>query len=168
MRGGFFSKVLTFVATVILFKLRGKKSVVRFGGRAHPLLTVGFLQDVVMYMAASVAVLVALATVGIALFVNDPQLPLMVVSGGAFIAGLIEPKKAWRWWLILAVSIPLAFVIGEELGISSSVAHWKPRQAILAASAPFLAVYVAALLRGILRRLRGSDGSGFHPSATAR
>ncbi len=159
MQPGFLRKILLYVATVSVLKLRGKdfRSIfrsVRFGGHPHPLVTKGLCEDVLTYSAALFTVLCALAACGMTLVLNLPRLAMGTLGAGAFLAALMQPRKAWRWWLISALAVPLSYVIAENVGISADPSVWQPRQALTLAIAPLVAAYAAAVLRFIVAQIQ--------------
>ncbi len=162
MRGGFLTRVLTYVATIVAFRFRGKSlktafATVKFGGRVHPLVTRGLLEDVRTGMATVAAVLAAITASVLTLGFDLVRPSIWALGIGAFVAGLLQPKRPWRWWMISVLAIPLSYVLAENVGISADTGIWKARQALQPTLVPLATVYAAAILRFIGRKISGGD-----------
>jgi hypothetical protein len=82
-------------------------------------------------------------------FRNDEvQAPVLVVFVGSFVLGLIQPRSAWRWALLIALSLPLAHWIGPAFGIYPRVPATPNNFATLLALIPaFVGAYSAVAVR---------------------
>ncbi len=79
---------------------------------------------------------------------TEPQPAALLVLIFAGIVGLIQPRAAWRWAIIVALGLPLAHLILRQLG-------WQPRNApepgeyatLIALIPGFMGAYSGVLIR---------------------
>jgi len=86
---------------------------------------------------------------------TEPQPAALLVLIFAGILGLIQPRNAWRWAIIVALGLPLAHLSLRQLG-------WQPRDpvspgeyATLIALIPaFIGAYGGVLVRRVIQTAR--------------
>jgi len=82
---------------------------------------------------------------------NEPQAAVIVIVVFAGLLGFIQPRKAWRWALIVGLGVPIVYLIATALGYSSKSVPEPGWYASLIALIPaFISTYCGALLRKAL------------------
>ncbi len=72
---------------------------------------------------------------------------ITILAAAPFVAALIQPRSAWRWALIPAMSMPLSYYVCEEFLDRQANMNWSTGQALLAFVAPLATAYIGAGLR---------------------
>ena len=97
---------------------------------------------------------IALAIIGGVLagavdFRNDePQAAVIVIVTFAGLLGFIQPRKAWRWALIVGLGVPGVYVIATALGYhAKSVGEPGWYASLIALIPAFISTYCGVLLR---------------------
>jgi hypothetical protein len=100
---------------------------------------------------------VALAVIGgflagAADFNNDePQAAVIVIVVFAGLLGFLQPRKAWRWALIVGLGVPVVYLIATALGYHArSVAEPGWYASLIALLPAFISTYGGALLRKVI------------------
>jgi hypothetical protein len=93
--------------------------------------------------------LVGAAIAGAVDFNNDePQATVIVVIVFAGLLGFIQPRKAWRWALIVGLGVPIIYLIAAALGYQPRSVPEPGWYASLIALIPaFISAYCGVLLR---------------------
>ena len=82
---------------------------------------------------------------------NEPQAAVIVIVVLAGLLGFIQPRKAWRWALIVGLGIPIVYLIATALGYQSKGVPEPGWYASLMALIPaFISTYCGVLLRKVL------------------
>src|SRR5512136_2579007 len=96
----------------------------------------------------------AIALIGAALagavdFNNDePQATVIVILVFAGLLGFIQPRKAWRWALIVGLGVPIVYLIATALGYhAKSVGEPGWYASLIALIPAFISAYGGVLLR---------------------
>ena len=87
---------------------------------------------------------------------TEPQPAALLVLVFAGILGLIQPRSAWRWAIIVALGLPLAHLSLRQLG-------WQPRDApepgeyatLIALIPAFIGAYGGVLMRRVIQSAQG-------------
>ena len=82
---------------------------------------------------------------------DEPQAAVLVILVVTFILGLIQPRKAWLWAIIVALSLPAVYLFARSLGyqpFSLPSPGWYA--SLLALIPAFIGAYAGALGRVIL------------------
>ena len=82
---------------------------------------------------------------------DEPQAAVLVILVVTFILGLIQPRKAWLWAIIVALSLPAVYLFARSLGyqpFSPPSPGWYA--SLLALIPAFIGAYAGALGRVIL------------------
>lgn len=97
----------------------------------------------------TVIALVGAAMAGAVDFNNDePQAAVVVIIVFAGLLGFIQPRKAWRWALIVGLGVPIVYLIATALGYQSKSVPEPGWYASLIALIPaFISTYCGVLLR---------------------
>jgi len=100
----------------------------------------------VLYTAIA---LTGAAIAGAVDFNNDePQAAVIVIIVFAGLLGLIQPRQAWRWALIVGLGVPIVYLIATGLGHQSKSVPEPAWYASLIALIPaFISAYCGVLLR---------------------
>src|SRR5512135_3027631 len=103
------------------------------------------------------ALCLALAVIGAFLagavdFNNDePQAAVIVIIAFAGLLGFIQPRKAWRWALIIGLGVPIVYLIATALGYhAKSVGEPGWYASLIALIPAFISTYCGVLLRKVL------------------
>jgi hypothetical protein len=93
--------------------------------------------------------LIGAAMAGAVDFNNDePQAAVIVIIAFAGLLGFIQPRKAWRWALIVGLGVPIVYLIATALGYQSRSVPEPGWYASLIALIPaFISTYCGVLLR---------------------
>jgi hypothetical protein len=79
---------------------------------------------------------------------NEPQAAVIVIVVFAGLLGFIQPRKAWRWAIIVGVGIPVVYLIATALGYHSNGVPEPGWYASLIALIPaFISAYFGVLVR---------------------
>ena len=103
------------------------------------------------------AVCIALAVIGGFLagavdFNNDePQAAVIIIVAFTALLGFIQPRKAWRWALIVGLGVPIVYLIATALGYhSKSVGEPGWYASLIALIPAFISTYCGVLLRKVI------------------
>ena len=83
---------------------------------------------------------------------TEVQATLLVLLPVAFAFGLALPRQAWRWALVLGLSIPLAHIIGHAFNLHPPY-HDMVIASLLALIPSFLAAYSGVLFRWMVKKM---------------
>ena len=79
---------------------------------------------------------------------DEPQAAVIVIMAFTGLLGLIQPRKAWRWGLIVGLGVPIVYLIATALSYHSKSAGEPGWYASLIALIPaFISAYCGVLLR---------------------
>jgi zinc transporter ZupT len=82
---------------------------------------------------------------------GEPQAAMIVITVFAGLLGFIQPRKAWRWALIVGLGIPIVYLIATALGYQSKSVPEPGWYASLIALIPaFISTYCGVLLRKMI------------------
>lgn len=82
---------------------------------------------------------------------DEPQATVIVVVLCAAILGFAQPKNAWRWAIVIALGIPLVYLIATAAGLQPRSLPEPGFYASLLALIPsFIAAYGGVLIRKIM------------------
>ena len=103
----------------------------------------------VMDMACVIVALVGGLVAGAVDFNNnEPQAAVLVIIFFAGLLGFAQPRKAWRWALIVGLGVPIVGLIATALGYSAKSVPEPGWYASLIALIPaFFSTYCGVLLR---------------------
>ncbi len=103
------------------------------------------------------ALCLALAVIGAFLagavdFNNDePQAAVLVIMVFAGLLGFIQPRKAWRWALIIGLGVPIVYLIATALGYhAKSVGEPGWYASLIALLPAFISTYSGVLLLKVI------------------
>ncbi len=103
------------------------------------------------------AIAIAVVAVSVDLHNDEPQAAALVLVVGGFLLGTISPDRAWRWAVILGLSIVIGDPIGVQLGVNPP---WPERGfnpgSFIALIPAFLGTYAGVAVRAALRKAAGS------------
>jgi hypothetical protein len=83
---------------------------------------------------------------------DEPQAAALVILAFTFLLGLILPRKAWLWALIVGICLPGVYLLASSLGyqpVSLPSPGWYA--SILALIPAFIGAYAGALARLIMK-----------------
>ncbi len=79
---------------------------------------------------------------------DEPQAAVIVIVAFTGLLGFIQPRKAWRWALIVGLGVPIVYVIATALGYhSKSVGEPGWYASLIALIPAFISTYCGVLLR---------------------
>ena len=82
---------------------------------------------------------------------NEPQAAVIVIVVFAGLLGFIQPRKAWRWAIIVGLGVPIVYLIATALGYHSKGAPEPGWYASLIALIPaFISAYGGVLIRKVI------------------
>jgi hypothetical protein len=82
---------------------------------------------------------------------GEPQAAVIVIAVFAGLLGFIQPRRAWRWALIVGVGIPIVYLIATALGYHAQSVPEPGWYASLIALIPaFISAYGGVLLRSVI------------------
>lgn len=82
---------------------------------------------------------------------GEPQAAVLVILVFAGSLGFVQPKKAWRWAVIVGLGLPAVYLISTALGYQSkSVAEPGWYASLIALIPAFLSTYGGVLLRKLI------------------
>jgi len=85
---------------------------------------------------------------------DEPQAAVLVILVVTFLLGLILPRKAWLWAIIVALCLPGVYLFARSLGYQSVSPPSPGWYASLLALIPaFIGAYAGALGRVIINNL---------------
>jgi hypothetical protein len=82
---------------------------------------------------------------------DEPQAAVLVILLVTFLTGLITPRKAWLWAIIIALCLPGVYLLASGLGyqpVSPPSPGWYA--SLIALIPAFIGAYSGALVRVIL------------------
>jgi hypothetical protein len=84
---------------------------------------------------------------------DEPQAAVLVILVITLLLGLIQPRLAWLWAIIVALSLPAVYLVATNLGyqpVSPPSPGWYA--SLLALIPAFIGAYAGALGRVIMNR----------------
>ena len=79
---------------------------------------------------------------------DEPQAAVIVIVAFTILLGFIQPRRAWRWALIVGLGVPIVYLIATALGYHSKSVPEPGWYASLIALIPaFISTYCGVLLR---------------------
>ena len=79
---------------------------------------------------------------------DEPHAAVLVIVVFAGLLGFMQPRKAWRWALIVGLGVPIVYLIATALGYHSRGVPEPGWYASLIALIPaFISAYCGVLLR---------------------
>jgi hypothetical protein len=82
---------------------------------------------------------------------DEPQAAVIVIVAFTGLLGFSQPRKAWRWALIVGLGVPIVYLIATVLGYQSKSAAEPGWYASLIALIPaFVSTYCGVLLRKVI------------------
>jgi hypothetical protein len=95
----------------------------------------------------------AIFTGGVDFNNDEPQASALLILVVTFLVGLILPKKAWLWAIIVALGIPGVYLCARAMGyqpVSPPSPGWYA--SLLALIPAFIGVYAGALGRMVINK----------------
>ncbi len=82
---------------------------------------------------------------------DEPQAAVIVIVAFTGLLGFIQPRRAWRWAIIVGLGVPIVYLIATTLGYHAKSAGEPGWYASLIALIPaFISTYCGVLLRKVL------------------
>jgi hypothetical protein len=82
---------------------------------------------------------------------DEPQAAVIVIVAFTGLLGFIQPRKAWRWALIVGLGVPIVYLVATALGYPSKSVPEPGWYASLIALIPaFISTYCGVLLRKVI------------------
>ncbi len=79
---------------------------------------------------------------------DEPQAAVIVIVVFAGLLGSIQPRKAWRWALIVGLGVPIVYLIATALGYhAKSVGEPGWYASLIALIPAFISTYCGVLVR---------------------
>ena len=89
---------------------------------------------------------------------DEPQAAVLVILVVTFLLGLMRPKLAWLWAIIVALCLPAVYLVATSLGyrpVSPPSPGWYA--SLLALIPAFIGAYAGALGRVTINRVTASS-----------
>ncbi len=93
-----------------------------------------------------VAVVLAAGAAALDVVVRDTSTSLVAILLAAMVMGYLAPQRAWRWGLLIGVSLPLSHLVARRSGELAGVMAFVPS---------FVGAYLGMFLEKMVRELRG-------------
>jgi len=85
---------------------------------------------------------------------DEPQAAVLVILVVTFLLGLIQPRLAWLWAIIVALSLPAVYLVATNVGFQPVSPPSPGLYATLLALIPsFIGAYAGALCRMIMNKV---------------
>ena len=82
---------------------------------------------------------------------DEPQAAVLVIVVFAGLLGFVQPRKAWRWAIIIGLGVPVVYLISTALGYQPKSVPEPGWYASLIALIPaFIGTYGGVLLRKLI------------------
>ncbi len=82
---------------------------------------------------------------------DEPQAAVIVIIAFTGLLGFLQPRKAWRWALIVGLGVPIAYLIATALGYhAKSVGEPGWYASLIALIPAFISAYCGVLLRKVI------------------
>ncbi len=82
---------------------------------------------------------------------DEPQAAVLVIVVFAGLLGFMQPRKAWRWAIIVGLGVPIVYLIATAFGYHSRSVPEPGWYASLIALIPaFISTYCGVLLRKVI------------------
>lgn len=78
---------------------------------------------------------------------SEVQAPMACILAFSFLAGLLQPKAAWRWGILIGLSVPLSYFIGFAINYKIVDPPRLPITLVVLVIPALIATYGAVLLR---------------------
>lgn len=79
---------------------------------------------------------------------DEPQAAVLVIAVFAGLLGFIQPRKAWRWAILVGLGVPIVYLIATALGYhAKSVGEPGWYASLIALIPAFISTYCGVLLR---------------------
>ncbi len=92
------------------------------------------------------AVVLAACAAALDLVIRDTSTSLVVILFATMVMGYLAPQRAWRWGLLIGVSLPLSHLVARRGGELAGVMAFVPS---------FVGAYLGMFLEKMVRELRG-------------
>ena len=109
----------------------------------------------------AIAVVIACVAVSVDLHNDEVQAAVLVLLLGGFVVGAIWPGGAWRWALVLGLSIFVGDNAAPRLGLVALPVHPMNWGTLIAIVPAFIGTYVGV---GVRSAARGIDGTSLETS----
>jgi hypothetical protein len=89
---------------------------------------------------------------------DEPQATVIVIVAFTLLLGFIQPRRAWRWALIVGLGVPIVYLIATALGYHAKSVPEPGWYASLIALIPaFISTYCGVLLRKAITASQAHD-----------
>ncbi len=92
------------------------------------------------------AVVLAACTAALDVVIHDTSTSLVAILFAAMVMGYLAPQRAWRWGLLIGLSLPLSHLAARRGGELAGVMAFVPS---------FVGAYLGMFLDKMVRELRG-------------
>ncbi len=101
-------------------------------------------------LAAALAVAAGLFAGYVDFHNDEPQPAVLVILVAGLLVGLLAPRLAWLWAIILVLGIPAAYLIGGAVGATPRTPIEPSFGWVIAFLPAFLATYGGVLVRKVI------------------
>lgn len=99
------------------------------------------------------ALLAAVIIDAVDVHATEVQATLMVLLPATFLLGLLHPRRAWLWALIIGLSIPLTYLLAGPLGIVTAEPPSPPYTGLIVLVPAFIGTYAGVLAAAAIHTL---------------
>ena len=89
---------------------------------------------------------------------NEVQAPMACILLFSFLAGMFQPKAAWRWSVLIGLSIPLSYFIGFAVKYKVVDPPHYPITLIVLVIPALIATYIGVLAKRLISSVRIQAG----------
>ena len=93
---------------------------------------------------------------------TEVSVTIVALLGAGLVLGLLQPRAAWRWAVLLAIGLPVVEALGRLAGVrTAEPITLDPRVTLVALGFALVGCYAGVLVR---RGLEGFAGGGARPA----
>lgn len=100
---------------------------------------------------AAAAVLLGLVIGWLDLQVTEVTVPILALLAGGLLLGLLRPRGAWRWAVLLALGVPAMEIVGLSLRLDTAEPiRLDPRIVLVVTAFALVGCYAGVAIRAVV------------------
>jgi hypothetical protein len=109
---------------------------------------------------ASLAIVIGLGIGYLDLYTTEVTVTIVALLLAGFVLGLLQPKAAWRWAVLLTLGLPIMEIVGQQLSLhTAELIHLDPRVTLVALVFALIGSYVGVVVRWLVATFTSSGES---------